>query len=344
MSASPLVSVCVLSARPAALALCLTSLREQVKPPPFEVLIGGRSPSADVLREVRRLFPGAPVCDIGARHPGEARNPLIERARGQLLLFLDDDVTAPSNLLHNLATVAAEHPEVAVFGGPNETPLRSSRFQVIQGAVLSSVVGAGPVCRRYGPRPAALVDERWFTLCNLAVRRGTMLPFLENLVGGEENALLNELGARGHRMLYEPHLRAFHERRGTSRSFAVQMEKYGRGRGELLRRQPSSTRLAYLVPSALLAYLALLPAALVLFAHRVLALVPLLVYLLLVLLSASRIAWTLRRSAAAPVAGILTFVVHLFYGIGVLRGLTLGSRGRTHAPIRWLVPANEDPG
>ena len=68
---------------------------------------------------VHRRFPDAQVGDTGRRLPGAARNPLIERARGELLLFLDDDVTVPPELLRRLVDTAARHPEASVFGGPD---------------------------------------------------------------------------------------------------------------------------------------------------------------------------------------------------------------------------------
>jgi hypothetical protein len=298
--------------------------------------VGGHNPTLVALSVVHRHFPGAPVCDTGRRLPGDARNPLIERARGELLLFLDDDVTAPPNLLQVLAEEAAAHPEASVFGGPNDTPPASSRFQFVQGAVLSSLVGAGPVSRRYGARHPGEADERWFTLCNLAVRRNAMVPFLGHLVCAEENAMLAELRRHGERMRYEPRLRVFHARRGTLRSFARQMHKYGRGRGALLRRDPASMRLAFLAPAALIVYLLLLPAALL--AAGVpsrLALIPGVAYAVLSVASSAWIAWTLRKPALGPLAAALTVVLHIAYGTGTIRGLARPGRSRRHAAARW---------
>jgi len=252
---APLISVCILAGHgAAALESCLESLRGQLSPPPFELLIGG-SPSPEAVSLLARHFPAALLCWTEGYLPGAARNSLIEQARGELLLFLDDDVTAPPDLLHGLAQVAADHPDASVFGGPNDTPFDSSRFQAVQGAVLGSLMGSGPVSRRYGARHPGPADERWFTLCNLAVRRRAMLPFASELVCAEENALLAQLRRDGQQMRYEPSLRVFHARRPTLRSFAKQMFKYGRGRGQLLARRPTTLRLAYALPTLLLAYL-----------------------------------------------------------------------------------------
>ena len=337
------ISVCILAGHgAAALDACLMSLRGQIAPPLFELLVGG-SPSKEAVAVVRAHFPDAQICDTGRRLPGAARNPLIDRAQGDLLLFLDDDVTVPPDLLRRLADLAARHPEATVFGGPNETPPGSSRFQIIQGAVLSSLMGAGPVGRRYGARHAGAADERWFTLCNLAVRRRAMLPFVSHLVCAEENALLAELRRRGARMRYEPGLRVFHARRPSRRSFAQQMFKYGRGRGQLMARRPQTVRAAYLAPSAWLLYLLALPVLLTAGVWPALVLAPAILYAFLLGISAGWIGFTLRRIAAVPLAFALLATIHFSYGAGVIRGLL--SRGRTaeEESPQWASSAHPAP-
>jgi GT2 family glycosyltransferase len=317
------ISICILAGHgPGPLDDCLRSLQAQEQAPPFELIVGVNDRPEETEMILRR-FPGARLVLKRRGHPGAARNALIHVARGELLLFLDDDVTVAPDLLRRLADLAARHPQASVFGGPNDTPRRSSRFQVVQGAVLSSLVGAGPVSRRYGARHPGPADERWFTLCNLAVRRAAMLPFADELVCAEENALLAELHARGEQMRYDPDLRVFHARRATWRGFARQMFKYGHGRGQLLVRDRSTFRAAYLAPSALLVYLLALAALLppgVLAGRWPLALAPLVVYLAGVLAGAMRIAATLRRLHALPLAAALTLTVHACYGLGVARG------------------------
>lgn len=340
---APLISVCVLAGHSLEqLEDCLTSLRSQVDAPAFELLVG--EASADAMRLVRRHFPDAQICRSSRRLPSAARNPLVERARGELLLFLDDDVTAPPDLLRTLAETAARHPAASVFGGPNETPPQSTRFQVVQGAVLSSLMGAGPVSRRYGARNPGPADERWFTLCNLAIRRRVMAPFASHLVCAEENALLAELRGRRELMRYDPALRVFHVRRPSATSFAAQMFKYGRGRGQLMSRQPRTTRAAYLGPPVFLAYLLLIPAMIAALGGGpgLLALVPGALYGILATLSALRIGWTLRSLAVVPMAATLILTVHLCYGAGVLRGLLAPTRRRAPEQVatEWHAPTS----
>jgi hypothetical protein len=311
---------------------CLASLAHQEGAPPFEVLVCADG-DAGALAAVRRHFPDAATGVVTGARPGGARNAIVERARGTWLLFLDDDVTVPPWHLRTLAAVAAAHPEAGVIGGPQLTPRGSSFFQVVQGAVLSSLVAAGPVRRRYGPHPPGVADERFFTLCNLAVRRDVMQPFDPALRCAEENALLAAMRARGVVMRYDPRLVAYHERRPNWGAFARQMQTYGRGRGQLARRRPATFRPAHAAPAALVVYLGALP---LLAWWSPLWLVPLGAYLGAVVAGSVRVAATLRRAAAAPPAAALIATVHACYGAGVLAGLVGRPARAPRARHRWI--------
>ena len=313
------LSVCIVTGRRSVLLdSCLASLQAQEDPPTYELLVAADADS-DVEEVVRARFPDA-VVRPGHGHPGAARNVLLHEAQGEWLVFLDDDVVVERHLLRHVVDLASAHPEADVLGGPNLTPPGSTLFQIVQGAVLASIVAAGPVRRRYGFHPSGAVDERFFTLCNLAVRRRVMLPFPPELVCAEENAVLAELARRGSQMQYDPALAVFHERRDTYPGFARQMRKYGRGRGQLIRRNWRTARLAHFTPTAILAYVIALP--LLVMATPALAL-GLAGYLLAVAISSTVIVKTLRsrRLRSWPLAFVLTMTLHVCYGWGVAWGL-----------------------
>jgi glycosyltransferase involved in cell wall biosynthesis len=307
---------------------CLASVRAQVDAPTFEVLVVSDG-DHDVADAVRDHFPDARIGFVTSALPGAARNLLVERARGELLLFLDDDAALRPDALRRLDELATAHPEAGVFGGPNDTPPGGSRFQAVQGAVLASLMGSGPVRRRYGAHPATHADERFFILCNLAVRRSLMVPFSAELICAEENAVLAELAAAGVVMYYDPELVAYHERRPTLRGFLAQMHKYGRGRGQVIAMRPRELRPAFVAPTALLAFLAVLPLLLVHIGE--VAALPTVGYVGAVGVNALWIGRTLRQVRAVPVAVALTMLLHLWYGAGVLRGVL--ARGAAQVPV-----------
>jgi succinoglycan biosynthesis protein ExoA len=338
---APLISVCIVTGRRAPmLDACLESLQAQEDPPSFEILVVSDADS-EVPAIVASRFADAPVALIPRANPGSARNVLIARARGEWLLFLDDDVTVERTLLRTIAALAEQHPEVDVLGGPNYTPRGSSRFEHVQGAVLATIVATGPVRRRYGAHPAGEADERFFTLCNLAIRRSVMLPFVDELLCAEENALLTELRNRHVRMHYDPLLLAYHSRREDATGFARQMYKYGTGRGQLIRRMPRTLRPSHVVPSLLVLYLVVSPFLVFL---SPIFLAPAALYGAAVVVGTIKIARSFRRWSIAPLAAGLIVVVHVCYGTGVARGLLLDRwlrrrRARPSEP-RWL-PVDE---
>lgn len=339
--AGPAVSVCIITGgRLPLLDACLASLQTQAGAPPFELLICSNG-GPDVTAAVRARFPEAVVGRLERIHLGAARNFLIARATGEWLLFLDDDVTVRPDMLARLWALAGAHPDAMVLGGPNHTPRGSSRFQIVQGAVLSSIVASGPVRRRYGPHPPGPADERFFTLCNMAVRRSAMEPFPDDLLGAEENAVLTEMSRRGMAMFYDPGLVAFHERRPSLGGFAVQMFKYGRGRGQLMRRRPGTVRLAYLAAPALVLGL---PAAGVLASLSRLTLVPVGLYAMAVAAAGARVGWELRSAVDGFLAATLVVVVHLWYGAGTIRGAFDRPRRPAQRPEPRWAPAEQATG
>jgi glycosyltransferase involved in cell wall biosynthesis len=316
---------------------CLASLQAQRDAPSFELLVCAEG-DPDVAETVWARFSDARVVSVEKALPGAARNLLIPEARGELLLFLDDDIVVQPCTLRTLADLAASRPDTVVFGGPNLTPPGASRYQEVQGAALSSLVATGPVRRRWGAHPAGPADERYFTLCNLAVRRDAMLPFATDLVCAEENAVLRQMSRQRVPMHYDPGLVVYHERRPTPSDFARQIYKYGRGRGQVLARESTSARPSYLAAPLLLAYLALLPLAAWL---QPLALVPLVLYMLGVLAGAAKIAATLRSSRCLPSAIAAIVMIHVCYGAGIYAGFVAPRRRRAAPQGNWLEPTAE---
>lgn len=154
--AQPVASICIATGRrPELLARCLDSLGHQEAAPTFEVLVCADG-DASVVDLARRHLPEARVIVVPRANRTILRNRLMVQARGDLLVFLDDDVVVEKGFLRRLQDLSVAHPEIGVFGGPNLTPDQSSVFQITQGAVLGSLVAAGPVRRRYGrPRRVA---------------------------------------------------------------------------------------------------------------------------------------------------------------------------------------------
>jgi glycosyltransferase involved in cell wall biosynthesis len=258
------------------------------------------------------------VVEIQGTSPAAARNIALARATGEIIYFLDDDVTVTPDLFARALATFAAWPDAMVVGGPNLTPPNSHLFQRCVGEVFSSWFGAATVrdrfCRRGAMRPT---DDSALILCNLALRRAIIselhAPVKEHLVCNEENVLLGELSARGARMLHDPDLVVYHGRRSNLREFAAQVFRYGRGRWQNTLVAPSSLSLPFIIPAIFTLYLIS-----TLFVDSPIYLGPLLIYLGLLLGTSAASVLRSRQPLTFFMFLVMFPVCHISYGCGFL--------------------------
>jgi len=147
--------------------------------------------------------------------------------------------------------------------------------------------------------------------------------FDEKLYPNEENALMDELQARGHKLIYDPEFSAFRRPRGSLGAFVRMLITYGRCRAEQFRQHPTPGSALNFVPPLFCVYLLLLPFGIV----WPWALLPLAAYALAVLLQTMML---VPRGALLALSALpLIVLTHVLYGIGFWKGLftTLGKSG-----------------
>lgn len=152
----------------------LRGLRTQAD---WELLLVLNGAGVSTLEATRALLAGLPARVLCEPVPGKSRalNKALAEARGELLVFTDDDVTPEPQWLERLVAAARAHPGARVLGGRilprGEVPRwvrESSNLQQL----LASIHDLGPDDRAYGPgaypigpsmavRRAALGDARW---------------------------------------------------------------------------------------------------------------------------------------------------------------------------------------
>lgn len=221
---------------------------QQLRSDTWELIILPNEPAPDEWRDARiRLLPSGRV------GPGAKRDMGAREAKGEILVFLDDDSYPESSLLE----VADHHfadSDVVAIGGPGITPPHDSFWQRVSGAVfLSRLSGGAP--ERYVPvGPVREIDD-WPSV-NLMVRRQDFLAvggFDTPFWPGEDTKLCLMLTKNGKRILYVPELIVWHHRREGLWGHLRQVGAYGLHRGFFVKKYPeTSRRLAYFAPSGLL--------------------------------------------------------------------------------------------
>ena len=211
--------------RAALLAGCLESLLGQdLAPEHYEILVvddGSTDDTGRVVQEAARVEGAPPVHHVVQPHLGQpaARNRGLERARGAVVYFVDDDEIAPPGLLQRVVARLAEDPTLDGVGGPYR-----DRGGGLRTCAECSLADAG---RAGADQPG----ETWRLLGgNMAIRASVfdeVGSFDADLAGrGDDTEWFHR--ARGHRFELDPDLWIWH-RRDQLGAFGLVRHAYRQG-------------------------------------------------------------------------------------------------------------------
>jgi glycosyltransferase involved in cell wall biosynthesis len=161
---------------------------------------------------IRRVFEGKPGLS-------NARNSAIQHARGDYIVWTDDDVLVGSNWLVAYHDAFLQWPEAVVFGGPIEPWFSEPPPEWLR-QILPQISNAYAL-REFGKDPTPLSVEKGVVPfgANFAVRTKDQVRHLYdtrlglspgNLVRGEEAAVINELLTQGGHGWWVPSARVRH--------------------------------------------------------------------------------------------------------------------------------------
>jgi succinoglycan biosynthesis protein ExoA len=263
--------------------------------------------------------------EITSENRPKARNRAFQICRGEVIYFLDDDVTVPSDLFTRALSHFKSRRKLAVIGGPNLTPPESDFNEQLYGAIMTSSFAAPMICSRYGAgcgktdRPGT---EHDLILCNLAVRRLSIPPsikFPALFRSNEENLFITECIRDGLEVRFDPQMHVFHKRRSSLGAFLDQIQSYGFGRAQQVTRAPLLSHPAFLVPGAVLLWCLFIPFFPVL-------VIPSLFFLAVHCIASGVAGYSceeIRRTGwKGLIASIpLTGLIHICYGFGFWEGV-----------------------
>jgi glycosyltransferase involved in cell wall biosynthesis len=158
----------------------------------------------DVIDEFARTLP---VHALVESRPGvgNARNAAVAAARGQYVIFTDDDVAVDPMWLSAYATAFAEHPDYALFGGPIVPRFTAPPPDWLEQTFTQVAPAYG---RCVADRPDATLGPRLMPYgANMAFRADVFReesfdprygPIGTKRINGSETDLIRRILARGH--------------------------------------------------------------------------------------------------------------------------------------------------
>jgi glycosyltransferase involved in cell wall biosynthesis len=204
---------------------CLMALRSGENGGDFEILVVDNAPSDGQTRERVASLP--PVKYVMEPRPGLnfARNRALKEATGEMIAFLDDDVTVDRHWLNGLRSAVARHPDAAAFTGlvlPFELATEAQILFERAGGFEKSFETI-----RYGQTLPGnpfypCVGGKLGTGCNMAFLRKVALDLggfdeaLDTgppLPGGGDSDMLYRIIRGGYPLIYEPRFLVFHRHR-----------------------------------------------------------------------------------------------------------------------------------
>jgi hypothetical protein len=205
--------------------------------PRYSVIVPMRRFHADepALAGLRAHQPDATMEIIVAEgnHPARQRNAALARARGEIVVFLDNDCTPAPGFWEELDASFARS-GVEVVGGPALLRPAARPLEAIFHALLTHPLVVGPVSARYGARGAFReATQTELILCNLAAHRslfariGILSP---RLYPNEENEWLERAHVAGAGIYYNPRLQVYRPQRATWGQIFKMLLRYGIGR------------------------------------------------------------------------------------------------------------------
>lgn len=259
----------------------------------------------------------------GKELPGEKRNKGAQIAKGDFLVFLDDDVEIDSGYFQALDRILVQE-KADILGGPNCGGQSVNKIQKMIEIAFSRKVGFGKGAKRFSKINRIMEgNEDVLTACNLCINRVVFLKergFKETLFPGEEVELVRRLREQGYKLIYHPEIMVIHHRRSTLKDLWKQVFNYGKGRMALFLVGGFNMRdFTYLFPLCLVLYGLLIPIATISFPFLLIGAA----MYVLVLIICCLFEWRSGRVKGKEIVTLLIVfaVMHVSYGCGMLMRL-----------------------
>lgn len=198
--------------RKKALIACLQSIRAQSLKMPHEVIVILNGDLA-YIEKYRTSFPGFHFTHIPFTTTANARNIAIKKAKGEYVLFLNEDSVLPNQYFENVNFELGWD----VLGGPDLPPTDAPPFHKLVGRALASPLCMGAAYKRHSSNTQydSKAKERNLIIANLWFKKSLFseegFQFNKTLFKNDEYHLLSEMAKQAKVFHYNPSLFVFHQ-------------------------------------------------------------------------------------------------------------------------------------
>ncbi|MBI5701262.1 glycosyltransferase [Candidatus Saganbacteria bacterium] len=229
------------------LANCLESLKLQSYPHDrFEIIISDGMSSDDTIKIAEKY--GAKVVRNPKLTVGPGRNEGYKLSRGDLIAFSDDDCVMDKDWLLNSVKYFKDE-RVGGLSGPTITQNDGSPLGEAIGLIYDLAASSGKSAHRSENNKVSEVAD--IPGCNAIYRRTVIeevFPIDETLITAEDVEMNRLIRLEGHKLLYVPDVKLWHNRRQNLMGFYKQMYRFAIGRLQVGRKD-----LKMLTPTHILA-------------------------------------------------------------------------------------------
>ncbi|WP_139207666.1 glycosyltransferase [Bacillus sp. 71mf] len=201
----------------------LSFLNQSLSPDKYEILIIDNNSTDQTALTVRKIMESATVSWKYLKEMKQGlhyvRNKGILEAKGDIVIFGDDDIIASSNWLENIMQEFEQHPQTGICGGKIK-PLWQSQPENWVYDYGSPEIHPLFAYLDYGDERVSLHHEYVFG-CNFAIRRDlaiqiggsfpdTFPTHLKHLSGTGENAMIDNTRKLNYEIIYLPEALVYH--------------------------------------------------------------------------------------------------------------------------------------
>jgi len=208
---------------------CLASIQKQSKKP-FEKIVVA-FPDGDVETTAKKY--GFRVVYDKKKTIGNAYRVGAKAAKGDIVLFIDDDSEAPKDLIKKFSSAFSKDPKMDVIGGNDRLPSRlPGKSKDFQEAAYQTDLAIRPKEKISGNDA-----WKWLRAACIAYRKSSLKKqsFDSRLLGLQEPELHVRMKKAGMKALYDPSIFVYHKRRTSLKGIWDQIHRNGKAKIDLIR-------------------------------------------------------------------------------------------------------------